>query len=129
MPKRKMRGGRTIGGINPVARSNNMARPQVPTPSTTWDKIKNFAKQHKIISRGLKAVSGMVGEKYSPFVNAGANLAESYGYGKKKRGRGYLGPMGVAKIPKPDWDKMAKAAKWQVENWNKMKGSGKVVRF
>ncbi len=118
MPKRKMRGGRTIGGINPIARSNNMARPQVPTPSSTWDKIKNFAKQHKIISRGLKAVSGMVGEKYSPFVNAGANLAESYGYGKKKRGKGFREKVeGMKqkgyKMPPPYL----------------MSGSGKVVRF
>ncbi len=85
MPRRKMRGGKIIGGINPVARSNVLARPAVPTPMSTWDKIKNFAKQHKVISRGLKAVSGMVGDKYAPIFNAGSSLAESYGYGRRRR--------------------------------------------
>lgn len=90
MPRRKMRGGavirpRTIGEINPVARSNLMNRPAVPTPMSTWEKIKKFAKDNKIISRGLSAVSGMVGEKYKPIFTTGSALASSYGYGRKRK--------------------------------------------
>jgi hypothetical protein len=117
MPKRKMRGGKTIGGINPVNRSNALLRP-LQTPLSTWDKIKNFAKQHKIISRGLKAVSGMVGDKYSPFVNAGANFAESYGYGKKKRGKGFREKV-----------EGLKQKGYKMPSPYVMSGSGKVVRF
>lgn len=88
---KKMKGGRTLGGINPIARSNMLPRPQVPTPMSTWDKIKNFAKQHKVVSRSLKAISGMVGDKYSPLVNAGASLAESYGFGRRRKARKQMG--------------------------------------
>ncbi len=102
MPRRrKMKGGATasisgIGGINAPYRSSVMFRPNVSTPSatmSTWDKIKNFAKQHKLISRGLSAIGGMVGDKYKPIFDAGSGIASSYGYGKRK----YKKQMGCAK--------------------------------
>ena len=52
---------------------------------STWQKIKDFAKKHKVISRGLKAVSGMVDNKYSPIFSTASGLAESYGYGRKRK--------------------------------------------
>jgi hypothetical protein len=93
MPKRRsfMSGGAQGLRLQPRAVSDMMSRPAVPTPMSTWDRIKNFAKQHKLVSRGLKAVSGMVGDKYAPLFNAGSELASSYGYGRKRRGRRQIG--------------------------------------
>ncbi len=86
-----MRGGsvRAIGGINPVARSNVYARPAVPTMGV-WDKVKKFVKDNKLVSRGLKAVGGVVVSKYSPLFSAGSSLAESHGWGRRK-GRRQMG--------------------------------------
>lgn len=92
MPRKRssMSGGSTMR-LQPRAVSNMMNRPAVPTPMSTWERIKNFAKQHKLVSRGLKAVGGVVGDKYAPLFNAGSSLAESYGYGRRRRGRKQMG--------------------------------------
>lgn len=86
--RRKMKGGRTvrtIAGINPLERSNAMMNPVASQPKSLWERVKNFAKQHKLLSRGLDAVSGMVGDKYAPLVKGASSIASSYGYGKRKR--------------------------------------------
>ena len=54
MARRKMRGGSMV---NPRQMSNMLNRSAVPTPMSTWQRIKNFAKQHKLVSRGLYALS------------------------------------------------------------------------
>ena len=76
---------KNIGEINPVERSKTLNAPAVPTPMTTWEKIKKFARDNKLISRGLKAVGTLAGDKYNPLFSAGSSLAESYGYGRRRK--------------------------------------------
>lgn len=137
--KRKMKGGAPPAGFKPSARavSNMMNSPAVPTPMSTWQRIKNFAKQHKILSRGLSAVGSMVGEKYAPIFNAGSTLASSYGYGKRKRkqkGGMVWNPELHPKKYKPpvfgnDPSKIMPFSYGHLNALPSMKGSGKVVRF
>jgi hypothetical protein len=88
MPRRKMRGGRTLGSIKPATFTNALIRPTAQAPQSTWEKIKNFAKQHKLVSRGLSALGGIVPAEYKGVkgaFDAGSAFASSYGYGRRRK--------------------------------------------
>jgi len=53
--------------------------------SGLFSRIKEFLKKHKVISRGARAISGIVPAHYTPYLNFGANYAESKGYGRKRK--------------------------------------------
>jgi hypothetical protein len=132
MPRKsKQKGGRSIvsiGGINPVERSNIMNRSSVPTPMSTWERIKNFAKQHKLISRGLSALGGIVPAEYKGVkgaFDAGSAFASSYGYGRKRKQKGGYSTWGDS----PDAPYMKLSRLMRKVRAPAQSGSGKVVRF
>jgi hypothetical protein len=76
----------------PAPKVGKVAPAKAPAPKVpsgwrqSWDMFKQFLKDHKVVSSGLKGLSKIDAlNQYKDYLLAGASGAEALGYGKRRR--------------------------------------------